>query len=538
MIMELPSKPLFASLVVLGLSLVLAISCRKAPEPPAPPPNVLVLLPPPAADPATSPATSATPPAEPETGTADKESAAKAKLDRFHEVTRGDFTVDLAFEGTLDAIDYHEIKCDLHTMQQLLIETLVENHAKVQKGDLVCKFAATAFKREDERLALELGNAEVALHADTENLAVIRTDNVNTIQNSGYALRDAKENLKRYVDQDAPRRKKDLQNAVEAANEAMLAVKDRLVKEKEALGNARLHEQTQVDAYEKRVVDLTKALKQSQDYLDRMSAQLKDFKQYEHPRRIRQLTDQLSQREQGLQKEVVKANSDEVVASRKIENSRAKKKQLEEDLANLKSVMTQLEIRAPASGIVTIGDPRRDMTSANEEPIMVGSTVRVGQIIATIPDLSQFQVKLQLPESFRSLVKTGMPVQLTSRVDQNHVVKGKIAEISTIAVNKIAWDANSPKVYPVQILVDPSEKLMPGMTMRVGIVIETVKDAIHVPIEAVYSREGGSFCKVKRGDTVTERKVVVGCTSSDYAEIQEGLGAGEQVLLLQPGVGN
>jgi RND family efflux transporter MFP subunit len=226
------------------------------------------------------------------------------------------------------------------------------------------------------------------------------------------------------------------------------------------------------------------------------------------------------------------------VASRKIENSRAKKKQLEEDLANLKSVMTQLEIRAPASGIVTIGDPRRDMTSANEEPIMVGSTVRVGQIIATIPDLSQFQVKLQLPESFRSLVKTGMPVQLTSRVDQNHVVKGKIAEISTIAVNKIAWDANSPKVYPVQILVDPSEKLMPGMTMRVGIVIETVKDAIHVPIEAVYSREGGSFCKVKRGDTVTERKVVVGCTSSDYAEIQEGLGAGEQVLLLQPGVGN
>ena len=68
--------------------------------------------------------------------------------------------------------------------------------------------------------------------------------------------------------------------------------------------------------------------------------------------------------------------------------------------------------------------------------------------------------------------------------------------------------------------------------------IETVKNAIHVPIEAVYRREGNSYCKVKKDETVAERKLTVGRMSSDYAEVLEGLEAGEQVLLLQPGVGN
>lgn len=537
MIRESPSRRVLGGIIILGLVVFLGIACRKDPPVPAVPlPNVVVVMP---ALPEVPSAGTIDPAAPP--GPADgssSEGLTVGKRDRFHEVARGDFTVDLSFEGTLDAIDYHEIKCDLHTMQQLVIESLVENHAKVAKGDLICKFAATAFKREEERLAIELGNAEVSLHTDTENLTVVRSDNVNAIQNTGYTLRDARENLKRYVDQEAPRRKKDLQNAVEAANEAMLVVKEKLVKDKEALGNARLHDQARIDAYEKQVAASEKALKQYQDNMDRASVQLKDFKQYEHPRRIRQLNDLLNQRHLALQKEIVKANSDEVVAARKIENCQAKKKQLQDDLDNIRSAMAQLEVRAPAAGIVTIGDPRRDMSSATEEPIMVGGSVRVGQIIATIPDLSQFQVKLQLPESFRSLVKTGMPVQLTSRVDQNQMVNGTIAEISVIAVNKISWDANSPKVYPVQILVEPSEKLMPGMTMRVGIVIETVKDAIHVPIEAIYLRDGIPYCKVKKNETVAERKVVVDCTSSDYAEVTEGLTVGEQVLLLQPGVGN
>jgi RND family efflux transporter MFP subunit len=536
LIKESTSRWIFGGLAVCGFWIFLAMVFRKDPAPPEPSlPIIHVILPSFPAAPVAEPDPVVAP--EPVTLAAGEDAAA-GKRDRFHDVARGDFTVALSFEGTLDAIDYHEIKCNLHTMQQLVIESLVDNHAKVKKGDLICKFAATAFKREEERLAGEFGNAEVSLHADTENLTVIRSDNANAIQNIGYTLRDAREALKRYVDQDAPRRKKDLQSAVEAASEAMLAAKERLAKDKEALGNARLHDQARVNAYEKQVDASTKALKQSQDYMDKVNAQLKDFKQYEHPRRIRQLTDQQNQRQLALRKEIVRANSDEVVATRKIENGQARKKQLQDDLDNVRAAMTQLVVRAPADGIVTIGDPRRDQASVNEEPIMVGGSVRVGQIIATIPDLSQFQVKLMLPEGFRSLVKTGMPVQLTSRADQNQVVKGTIAEISAIAVNRISWDTNSPKVYPVQILVEPSEKLMPGTTMRIGILIETVKNAIHVPIEAVYRREGNSYCKVKKDETVAERKLIVGRMSSDYAEVLEGLEAWEQVLLLQPGVGN
>jgi len=82
--------------------------------------------------------------------------------------------------------------------------------------------------------------------------------------------------------------------------------------------------------------------------------------------------------------------------------------------------------------------------------------------------------------------------------------------------------------------MDP--RLMPGMTMRVEIIVETVTNVLHLPIEAVFQREGKTFARVKGVTGVEERPVTTGRTSNSFVEILSGLEEGERVTLYQPGV--
>ena len=61
-----------------------------------------------------------------------------------------------------------------------------------------------------------------------------------------------------------------------------------------------------------------------------------------------------------------------------------------------------------------------------------------------------------------------------------------------------------------------------------------MKDVVHVPLDAVFEKDGKTFCYVMGGSRPEERKVVVGRSSMDYAEVVQGLADGEKVALFDP----
>jgi multidrug efflux pump subunit AcrA (membrane-fusion protein) len=72
------------------------------------------------------------------------------------------------------------------------------------------------------------------------------------------------------------------------------------------------------------------------------------------------------------------------------------------------------------------------------------------------------------------------------------------------------------------------------MTVQLEIIIETIKEALYVPIEAVYTREGASYIKIETGkDAFEERKVKTGRFSADFIELTEGVKEGDRVLLIR-----
>jgi len=77
-------------------------------------------------------------------------------------------------------------------------------------------------------------------------------------------------------------------------------------------------------------------------------------------------------------------------------------------------------------------------------------------------------------------------------------------------------------------------RFRPGMVARCTIRGAPVKDALLVPVEAVHADDRGSFAWVLSPFGGTRvRRIVVGKTTSHFAEVREGLRAGERVRVAE-----
>ena len=288
--------------------------------------------------------------------------------------------------------------------------------------------------------------------------------------------------------------------------------------------------------YEKLVTDKSQAVEAARDAVSAASGNLRVLKQYDHPQKMRALNEACTKARMALQRDLVNAAGNLVKDERRIQNHRTRIRQLETELEQLAKIRQNLVLRAPADGIVTFGNPQRRAWSQPEE-FKVGTSVSEGQIIATIPDLSRFLVRIDLPEEFRSRISTDLRAVLRSKAIPDLVMEGRISQIAAMAQNVVHWDRSSPKIYPIEIATEATDpRLMPGMTMRVEIIVETVADALHVPIEALFQREGATYARVKGATGVDERPVATGRASNSYVEILSGLEEGERVALYQPGM--
>jgi multidrug efflux pump subunit AcrA (membrane-fusion protein) len=73
------------------------------------------------------------------------------------------------------------------------------------------------------------------------------------------------------------------------------------------------------------------------------------------------------------------------------------------------------------------------------------------------------------------------------------------------------------------------------MTARVEIHVEERPRALFVPLEAVFEKEGRSFCYLIQGGRAAPREVVLGPSNADFVVVESGLRKGDRVGLRDPG---
>ena len=198
-------------------------------------------------------------------------------------------------------------------------------------------------------------------------------------------------------------------------------------------------------------------------------------------------------------------------------------------------------IYAPISGRVIA-------LSAKEGEVVVSGTMNnPASIIATVADLSELLVEVDVDETDIVDVALGQPADVKVDAIPDHVYPGTVEEIGSSGYERPA----QPDVtfFKLKILLtDPDVKLRPGMSARAEVRVAVHEQALVVPVEAVvYRRPLGPDGKpLKEGaagadeeikvvyvvekDKAVQRPVTLGITDATHVETTAGLEPGELVI--------
>ena len=438
-------------------------------------------------------------------------------------------------EGLLDAISSQQLRYDgKRGHGQLKLMDVVADRTSVASNDVIFKLSDEWFVEQDKDLTRKLQLAEEDFKLALQDLDMIRADNLTELKSAVDALRDARELFRRYKDEDAPEKKKDLLQVIQDTSGAYDAAKGALSDAKKALTTALSQNEETVNAAKKKLADSEKALAAAEKAMDKAFYDLRIFKRYEYPQKISALQESVMKSQLAVQRTIV--NNNAKASKKRIEIANREKliSDYRNDLKGVRDDMEKLVIRAQSGGMLIHGENRRNRWDTPKE-IKVGADVSIGESIGIIPDVSKFKVQVNVPEEYRSRIKIGLPVVIRAKAVPDLTLAGEIIRIAGASTPIIPWDQGSPKVYASDISTDAAdERLTPGMTVQVEIVVEKAERVLFVPVEGVFNRDGKSYCKVRVGEGQVEREVKTGRFSTDYVEVTEGLKENEQVMLDRP----
>ncbi|MEW5768954.1 MAG: efflux RND transporter periplasmic adaptor subunit [Pseudomonadota bacterium] len=187
------------------------------------------------------------------------------------------------------------------------------------------------------------------------------------------------------------------------------------------------------------------------------------------------------------------------------------------DLARLQLGYTV--IRAPFAGVV------------GARLVYPGAAVKLNDTpLAVVNRVQPLFVSFAVPEKYLGRLRArlrGGALKVAVRVP------GEVGDAGEGEVRFLdnAVDAATGTILMKAVLANRDERLAPGQFLDVSLVLETLKGAVTVPMEAVQQGPEGSFVYVVQADQgVRQRPVRLALTREGVAALGAGLAAGEMVV--------
>ncbi len=190
-----------------------------------------------------------------------------------------------------------------------------------------------------------------------------------------------------------------------------------------------------------------------------------------------------------------------------------------------------MTLRAKRSGYVDVqtntsgGFIMRGMTLPT---LQVGDTVRPGMGVVQIPDLSSWEASARIGELDRGHLAVGQKVELTVIALPDKKYSGRIKEIG--GTTGSPWDRH----FDCRIAINnPTPELRPGMTARIVITTETLRNVTWVPAQAVFESDGRAFVYQETGGSFVPADIKV-VQRSERQVVLTGLKDGARVAMASP----
>lgn len=174
-----------------------------------------------------------------------------------------------------------------------------------------------------------------------------------------------------------------------------------------------------------------------------------------------------------------------------------------------------ISIVSPVGGIVTHADVR------------IGQMVRPVDHLYHVVDPSTLWIIGEVLESDVGLLAEGQRVEADFAALPGQVFHGRIDHL------RLMMNSQTRTQEVVIAMDNATRQLRPGMSGRVRISVEVVKEAIVCPVDAILSSRSGNYLLVQRTlGKYENRKARLGLTENGLVEIFEGVFPGDQVVVV------
>jgi HlyD family secretion protein len=199
--------------------------------------------------------------------------------------------------------------------------------------------------------------------------------------------------------------------------------------------------------------------------------------------------------------------------------------------------LEDMKLTTPVAGIVSILENRNTfappgMSLPEYRP---GDITWPGNQIVTVAQPESMEVITKVDESDRASVEPGQAVEVVCEgLPPGVVLQGKVKRVANMPSRSGWWAQIGSKKFDMVVeLVKPDPRLRSGHSARVKVRAKELKDALQIPRQAVFEKDGKPFVYVRKGSTFETQEVKVLLRNESVVAL-EGLEDGTEVALADP----
>jgi multidrug resistance efflux pump len=252
------------------------------------------------------------------------------------------------------------------------------------------------------------------------------------------------------------------------------------------------------------------------------------FLRYDFAKQMRTFLSAYAEATRRLERTKGTARSALVTAEVNLKTREESLKIQQDDVERVNRQLAACKIHATKPGMVVY--PARN----EEDNIAEGAVVRERQVILTIPDFTAMEVIAGVQEASVDKVKPGQRAEILVDAFPDIKLWGQVTKVARMPEEPRNLSTER-KVYSTSVAIkDAPRGLKPGMSCHVEVMVDTLRDALIVPIQAVATYNGRSLCYVPKSGAPTPVLVETGQFDDEFIQVTNGLAEGEKVLLRQP----
>jgi HlyD family secretion protein len=217
-----------------------------------------------------------------------------------------------------------------------------------------------------------------------------------------------------------------------------------------------------------------------------------------------------------------------------------KKHKAELAMQRAQSIIDNLDVKSPIDGLIAVKENRDGQFFFFSGMVLPeykeGDTTASGRNVADVIEAGKMEVRAKVTEVDRDNLQTGQNAVVQIDALPGRTFTAKVGPLSTAASQGSFFETTAVRQFDIVLNLDKPDPMMrAGSSLRVVIDGREIKNALHIPRQAVFEKAGKNYVFLQVGDRFERRDVKV-LNATESRAVVSGLHDGDVIALVDPDV--